>query len=110
LSDITSDILALSFDSLSSPSIKVKLPEQLYGSHPLGWGVAFYPNDNQAAIVDKDPVARGTEIQIESLTDWNNFRSTVFFCKAKGAAKGYTHHETQPFSRSFAGHDWLFHA
>jgi len=108
LSDITSDILALSFDSLSSPSIQVRLPEQLYGSHPLGWGVAWYPNDNQAAIVKKDPVARGTDIQVEKLADWNNFRSTVFFCKAKGAAKGYTHHETQPFSRSFAGHDWLF--
>jgi transglutaminase-like putative cysteine protease/predicted glutamine amidotransferase len=108
LGDITSDILALSFDSLSSPSIKVKLPEQLYGSHPLGWGVAWYPNDNQAAIVKKDPVARGTELQMETLADWTNFRSTVFFCKAKGAASGYTHHETQPFSRSFAGQDWLF--
>ncbi|MES2985207.1 MAG: class II glutamine amidotransferase [Pseudomonadota bacterium] len=108
MSDITSDILALSFDSVSSPSITVKLPEQLYGSHSLGWGVAWYPNDNQAAIVKKDPAARGADIQIEALADWNNYRSSVFFCKAKGAAKGYTHHETQPFSRSFAGHDWLF--
>ena len=108
MSDITSDILALSFDSLSSPSIQVKLPEQLQGTHPLGWGVAWYPNDNQAAIVKKDPVARGADIQVEALADWNNFRSTIFFCKAKGAARGYTHNETQPFSRSFAGHDWLF--
>ena len=108
MSDITSDILALSFDSLSSPSIRVKLPETLYGSHPLGWGVAWYPNDNQASIVKKDPVARGADIQLEAMADWEIFRSTVFFCKAKGAAKGYTHHETQPFSRSFAGHDWLF--
>ena len=108
MNNITSDILALSFDSVSSPSIKVKLPEQLYGTHPLGWGIAWYPNDNQAAIVKKDPVARGTNVQMEALADWNNFRSTVFFCKAKGAASGYTHHETQPFSRSFAGQDWLF--
>jgi len=108
LGDITSDILALSFDSVSSPSIKVKLPEQLYGSHPLGWGVAWYPNDNQAAIVKKDPAARGADVQIDALADWSNFRSTVFFCKAKGAASGYTHNETQPFSRSFAGQDWLF--
>ena len=108
MSDITSDILALSFDSLSSPSIKVKLPEQAYGSHPLGWGIAWYPNDSQAAILKKDPVARGTDVQMESLADWNIFRSTIFFCKAKGAAKGYTHNETQPFSRSFAGQEWLF--
>ncbi len=108
MGDITSDILALSFDSSSSPSIQVNLPKTLYGSHPLGWGVAWYPNDNQAAIVKKDPVARDTHIEIEKLTDWTNFRSTTYFCKAKGAAKGYTHHETQPFSRSFAGQDWLF--
>lgn len=108
MGDITSDILALSFDSLSSPSIQVKLPDQTYGSHPLGWGIAWYPNDDQAAIVKKDPVARGTNVQMENLADWNTFRSTVFFCKAKGAAKGYTHHETQPFSRSFAGQEWLF--
>ena len=108
MNNITSDILAMSFDSLSSPSIKVRLPDQLYGTHPLGWGIAWYPNDNQAAFVKKDPVARGTDVQMESLDDWNNFRSTVFFCKAKGAARGYTYNEMQPFSRSFAGQDWLF--
>jgi transglutaminase-like putative cysteine protease/predicted glutamine amidotransferase len=108
LSEITSDILALSFDSLSSPSIKLKLQDQFHGTHPLGWGVAWYPSDNQASIVSKDPLARDTEVRLDALTDWNNYRSTVFFCKVKGAAKGYTYHETQPFSRSFAGQDWLF--
>lgn len=108
MSDITSDILALSFDGPSSPSIKVKLPEQLYGSHPLGWGIAWFPGDAQAALVKKDPVARGTDVELEKSADWEVFRSTIFFCKAKGAAKGYTHHETQPFSRSYAGHDWIF--
>ncbi len=106
--NITSDILAISFDSLSSPSIKVRLPDQLVGTHPLGWGIAWYPNDNQAAFVKKDPAARGTDVQMESLDDWNNFRSSMFFCKAKGAARGYTYNEMQPFSRSFAGQDWLF--
>lgn len=108
MSDITSDILTLSFDSLSSPSIELKLPEQLQTSHPLGWGIAWYPNDHQAALVSKDPHARGMEVQMDALSDWSNFRSTVYFCKAQGAARGYTHHETQPFSRSFAGHDWIF--
>ena len=108
MNNITSDILALSFDIQSSPVIKLKLPVKLHGTHPFGWGVAWYPTDSQAAIVKKDPVARGTEIQLDSLTDWNHYRSSVFFCKAKGAAQGYSHHETQPFTRSFAGQDWLF--
>jgi len=108
LGDITSDILALSFDSVSSPSVKLHLTDQQYGTHPLGWGVAWFPNDNQAAIVKKDPAARNTDVQLDQLSDWNNLRSSVFFCKVKGAASGYTHHETQPFTRSFAGQDWLF--
>ncbi len=108
MSDITSDIVALSFDSPSSPSIQLKLPEQVQTSHPLGWGIAWYPNDRQGAIVSKDPAARGLEAQMDAFSDWANFRSTVYFCKAQGAARGYTHHETQPFSRSFAGQDWIF--
>jgi len=108
LSYITSDILALSFDGLTSPTIKLRLPLELQGTHPLGWGVAWYPNDNQAAVVTKDPVARGTEVMMDAMTDWNNYRSSIFFCKVKGAAKGYSHHETQPFTRSFAGQDWIF--
>ena len=37
------------------------MPEQLQTSHPLGWGIAWYPNDHQAAIVSKDPAARGMD-------------------------------------------------
>ncbi|MBX9640518.1 MAG: class II glutamine amidotransferase, partial [Mycobacteriaceae bacterium] len=68
MGDITSDILALSFDSASSPSVKLRLPEQLQGTHPLGWGVAWYPNDHQAALVKKDPAARGLDVQLEQLS------------------------------------------
>lgn len=108
MSDITSDILAFSFDGLSSPLIELKLPNSQQGSHSLGWGLAWYPGDDKAAIVVKEPAAQDTQALKEAITDWQNFRSTVFFCKAKGSATGYTHHETQPFSRSFAGQDWLF--
>lgn len=103
-----SDILIINCDGLSSPSLKFKLPEKGPSNHPLGWGFGWYPHDHQGAIVAKDPVARNTQVLVDALTDWGNFRSTVFFCKIKGAAAGYSHHETQPFSRSFAGKDWLF--
>lgn len=106
--NIVSDILAISTDGLSSPSINLKLETHAQGTHPYGWGFGWYPNDNQAAIVAKDPVARDTQVLVDAITDWSNFRSTCFLAKVRGAAKGYTHHETQPFSRSFAGKDWLF--
>jgi len=108
VSNITSDILALCFDGLSSPEIDLKMRETDYGTHSLGWGLAWYPGDSNAAIVAKEPAAKDTAALKEAVSDWDNFRSTVFFCKVKGAAKGYTHHETQPFSRSFAGQHWLF--
>ena len=109
LSAISSDILAFSFDGLSSPSIDLKFrkgPQK--GDHTLGWGLTWYPGDTKAAIVAKDPSARDTQTLHGAMHDWDSFRSTVFMCKVRGAASGYTHLETQPFSRSFAGQDWVF--
>ena len=103
-----SDIIAINTDGLSSPSIKFKLLPERQGLNQFGWGLAWYPNDKPASVVKKDPVAGDTQVAMSSLTDWSNYRSTLFLGKIKGANKGYTHHETQPFSRSFAGRDWLF--
>lgn len=109
MSAISSDILAFSFDGLSSPSIDLKFrkgPQK--GEHTLGWGLSWYPGDNKGAVVAKDPTARDTQSLRGAMHDWDSFRSTVFMCKVRGAATGYTHLETQPFSRSFAGQDWVF--
>jgi transglutaminase-like putative cysteine protease/predicted glutamine amidotransferase len=105
---VVSDILSLSLDAPSSPSVRLKLLEAGIGSHDSGWGFGWYPNDTPSAVVSKDPTATRTQILMESVTDWAAFRSTVFLGKVRGAAKGYTHHETQPFSRSFAGRHFLF--
>ena len=105
---LTSDILVLSLDGESSPSININLSQNYLGSHSQGWGFGWYPGDEQSAMVTKDPAARNTQVLMDALTDWAHFRSTVFFCKVRGASKGYSLKETQPFSRSFAGRDWLF--
>ena len=105
---LTSDIFGLSLDGPGSPSINVNLVEGVHSTHCNGWGLGWYPGDRQSAMVAKDPAARGTQVLMNALTDWSNFRSTVFFCKVQGASPGYSHTETQPFSRSFAGRDWLF--
>ncbi|MCP4476408.1 MAG: hypothetical protein GY821_17975 [Gammaproteobacteria bacterium] len=103
-----SEIFALNFDSLSSPSVQLKLQVAEKESRTLGWGIGWYPGDNQGANVVKNPVAKNKIVMSETLADWKSFRSTLFMCKVKDASEGYTHHETQPFSRSFAGRDWLF--
>ena len=108
MSDITSEILAMSCDGLTSPRLHLTQFDAQHGTHPLGWGLAWYPEDSRAAQVQKDPSADAPESFNRLMDDWESFRSTVFLGKFGGSAKGYTHHETQPFSRSFAGKHWLF--
>lgn len=105
---LNSDILTISLDGKSAPSIKINLPDKAGGSHSHGWGFGWYPDNNLSAMIAKEPVARGEQVLVDAITDWSSFRSTVFFCKVRGASKGYSYAQTQPFSRSFAGRDWLF--
>ncbi|MEM1146492.1 MAG: class II glutamine amidotransferase [Pseudomonadota bacterium] len=105
---LTSDIFLINFDSPSSPSININLANNLAGTHSQGWGLGWYPGNHSSAMIIKDPSARGTQVFTDSLTDWSNFRSNVFFCKVRGADRDYNQAETQPFARSFAGTDWLF--
>lgn len=105
---LSSDILAVSLDGKGSPSININLPEMADESHSHGWGFGWYPDDHQSVLIAKDPAARGTQVMVDAITEWSNFRSTVFFCKVRGADLGYRQTDTQPFSRSFAGRDWLF--
>ena len=105
----SSDIIAFNFDGLASPSIAITLPKyQESQSLSRGWGLGWYPDDNQSAMVTKDTSAYDTQILMGAIIEWANFRSTSFLCKILSAKEGYSHAETQPFSRSFAGRDWLF--
>lgn len=103
-----SQLLALSFDTGASPSITLE-PVRGGGSTPrAGWGFAWYPRDDSAAVVLKDPLAtRGTTIA-DRIGGWDRFRSTVFLGHIRGAAKRATQQDTHPFSRSHARRDILF--
>ena len=105
---LTSDILAVNFDAPSSPTININLSKNFASSHSFGWGFGWYPGNQQSAMVVKDPAARSAEVLTDAIADWSNFRSNIFFCKVRGADSGYSQAETQPFSRSFAGRDWLY--
>ncbi len=102
----TSDLLAISFDCISSPSLKLSLQK----GNPLssGWGFGWYPGDDYASSVVKDTGVAKVESITSAVSDWRHFRSTTFLCKVKGAAKRPSQQDTQPFQRSFWGRDWLF--
>lgn len=104
--DLMSEFLALNFDVSSSPEIKIKsLSEE---AHRSGWGIGWYPNDDYSSMIIKEPTQSGTNELNQVISEWDNFYSTIFMCKAKGIARTYTTHDIQPFSWSYAGKDWMF--
>lgn len=104
-----SHLLAMSFDWAASPSIELRAVAA-HGKRtpePTGWGFAWYPHHTEAAVVIKDPTSLGENAMTQVLRDWNRFRSTIFVCHIRGAAKRITQQDTHPFCRSYAGRDWI---
>ena len=101
---VLSQLLGMSFDAAASPSISLApwrgASEDAARS---GWGFGWYPADDHAAVVIKDPFSTGNTPLSHVLTDWERFRGTQFVCHIRGAAKRSSQQDTQPFSRSFAG-------
>jgi transglutaminase-like putative cysteine protease/predicted glutamine amidotransferase len=104
-----SQLLALSFDADSCPSIHLEPWTRTVKHHRemTGWGFAWYPNSAAAAMVIKDPIPTGDTPLSTFLRDWDRFQSTIFLCHMRGAAKRTTHRDTHPFSQTYAGYDWL---
>ena len=103
-------LLGLSFDSPTSPSIRLKGIEKRQDASLdaiYGWGLAWYPQDGPAAMVVKDPTSIGTNALTKVLSDWARFSSTLFVAHLRGAAKRRTAQDTHPFSRTHAGRDWV---
>jgi len=102
-------LLAMSFDSAASPSITLRaLAESEERDRPYGWGFAWYPDETPCALVVKDPTSIGENAMTKLLREWERFESTVFVCHLRGAARTIQEQDTHPFSRSFAGRDWVF--
>lgn len=102
-------ILGISFDCEVSPSIIIK-PYKIDKSQEnclYGWGYGWYPNNQDAATVIKDATAAKSEGFIRAMAEWQRFNSTIFICHIRGAVKDLVQKNTQPFSRTFAGADWL---
>ncbi|HRC58169.1 MAG TPA: class II glutamine amidotransferase, partial [Kofleriaceae bacterium] len=103
-------LLALSFDGAASPSIRLAYSDPGRHKHedaPYGWGFAWYPEQTSCALVIKDPTSIGENAMTKLLSDWERFESTVFVCHLRGAARTIAEQDTQPFSKSYAGRDFV---
>ncbi len=77
----------MSFDGLASPSITLKPERRQTADQPFGWGFAWYPRGDNAAVVIKDPTSIGENAMTKVLRDWERFQSCVFVCHIRGAAQ-----------------------
>ncbi|MEM9696575.1 MAG: class II glutamine amidotransferase [Myxococcota bacterium] len=102
-------MLALSFDGGASPAISLRALDHIPERHqPYGWGFAWYPDQSRGALVIKDPTSLGDNAMSKFLREWERFESTNFICHLRGAARTLSERDTQPFSRSYGGRDWIF--
>jgi transglutaminase-like putative cysteine protease/predicted glutamine amidotransferase len=105
---MASRLLAMSVDGAVSPSISLHGSQVPSGaSHALGWGIAWYPGQQAAALVLKDAGSAGENPLTAVLRGWERFNSDIFVAHLFGAAGRNSEADTQPFVRSWAGRDWV---
>src|SRR5580704_2270200 len=101
------NLLALSFEGELAPWIDLcclhpgkKLPD--------GWGIGYYPGGEPSASVLKEPAPPQGSIRSELVKAWEHLESSIFVLHIRQATWGsISDANTQPFSRSYAGRDWL---
>jgi transglutaminase-like putative cysteine protease/predicted glutamine amidotransferase len=104
-----SRLLALSSDGILSPRLTLPgLHDGASATAPMGWGVAWYPERQPAALVLKDPAAIGANALTRLLHEWERFQSDILVGHVRGDGGRNTGADTQPFVRSFGARDWVF--
>ncbi|AKT38473.1 class II glutamine amidotransferase [Chondromyces crocatus] len=102
------NLLALSFEGTLAPSVDLVC---LRPGHkpPDGWGIGYYAGSERSATVLKEPAPPQGSIRSELVKAWEHLESSLFVLHIRAATWGSVNDaNTQPFSRSWAGRDWLF--
>ncbi|APR76914.1 hypothetical protein A7982_02261 [Minicystis rosea] len=101
------NLLALSFEGELAPSIDLRC---LHAGKKLpdGWGIGYYPGGEPSASVLKEPAPPQGSIRSELVKAWEHLESSIFLLHIRKATWGsISDANTQPFSRSYGGRDWL---
>jgi transglutaminase-like putative cysteine protease/predicted glutamine amidotransferase len=101
------NFLAMSFEGTLAPSFDLRCLH--HGNKlPDGWGIGFYPGDEPAAIVLKEPAPPSGSIRSELIKVWEHLESSLFLLHIRTATWGHlSDANTQPFKRAWARRDWL---
>ena len=101
------NLLALSFEGALAPSLDLRCLHE-GRKLPDGWGIGYYPGGEPSASVLKEPAPPQGSIRSEIVRAWEHLESSIFVLHIRQATWGsISDANTQPFSRSYAGRDWL---
>src|SRR5690242_19599126 len=101
------NLLAMSFEGELAPSLDLRC---LHPGRKLpdGWGIGYYPGGEPSASVLKEPAPPEGSIRGELIKAWEHLASSIFVLHIRTATWGsISDANTQPFSRSLGGRDWL---
>src|SRR5512134_642311 len=102
------NLLAMSFEGELAPSFDL-LCLRPGRRLPDGWGIGYYPGGEPSASVLKEPAPPHGSIRSELVKAWEHLEASLFVLHIRTATWGtISDANTQPFSRSHAGRDWLF--
>ncbi|MFT3697558.1 MAG: class II glutamine amidotransferase [Kofleriaceae bacterium] len=102
------NLLAMSFEGELAPSFTLHCLDA--GRElPDGWGLGYYPAGEPSAAVLKEPAPPSDSIRSQLALAWEQVASSQFVLHIRHATWGsLSDANTQPFSRSWGRHDWLF--
>jgi transglutaminase-like putative cysteine protease/predicted glutamine amidotransferase len=101
------NLFAMSFEGTLAPSFDLRC---LHAGRkaPDGWGIGYYPGGEPSASVLKEPAPENASIRSELVKAWDHLASSIFIVHIRTATWGQNSDaNTQPFSRSHGGRDWL---
>jgi transglutaminase-like putative cysteine protease/predicted glutamine amidotransferase len=102
------NLLAMSFEGELAPCFDLRCLHPGRQA-PDGWGIGYYPGGEPSASVLKEPAPPHGSIRSELVKAWEHLETSLFVLHIRTATWGsISDANTQPFSRSYAGRDWLF--
>jgi transglutaminase-like putative cysteine protease/predicted glutamine amidotransferase len=103
-------LFALSTDVVSHPH--VNFPKNIVvehqGRYVSGSGIAWYPSDDNAATIIKDPKSFADLGRPKMIDDSASFRSTIFMMHLNGASWNPIPQDTEPYCKTVGKRDWLW--
>ncbi len=101
------ELLGLSFNLETTPSLSFRGFRKRGKKNPNGWGLAFYP-DNSAQII-KEPLTSSSSMLSKFLSDYDVVISKIIIGHVRRSSHGITtHRNTHPFDRELDGKHYVF--